>query len=128
MGIFKSKEGKEREETLRLENEKREKNERKEMEGLFETYLLTCSALDYCANRGLDIKDYEMKRLSSLLRYGYDVPDALYRAQKCLVERGTQEDAEVIIGFIYACAVNNYNEGVHCTGTALIPKSKKKAF
>lgn len=124
MGIFKSKVEKEHEETLRVEKIKREESERKEMEGLFETYLLTCSALDYCENKGLDIRDYEMRRISSDFSGPYcDIDGTLFGAQKGLVENGRKEGANAIIGVTFHLTHDSFPFALY-TGTAMIPKKK----
>lgn len=124
MGIFKSKEEKERKEALMMEKMKREESEKKEMEGLFETYLLTCSALDYCENKGLDIRDYEMRRISSDFSGPYcDIDGTLFGAQKGLVDHGRKDGAEAIVGITFYLTCDSHPYALY-TGTELVPKKK----
>lgn len=134
MGLFKNEEEK------RLEAEKREisqrreeeesmriKKEREEMEDIFSTFLLTCSAEDYCKNAGVDIKEYRMKRLSSYVGHSHFMEDAMYNAQKQLVEKGKGLDAEVIIGVDFSIVCSHVAIASY-SGTALISKDKKIKF
>lgn len=126
MGLFKNEEEK------KLEAEKREirqrrKEERDEMEDMFSTFLLTCSAEDYCKNAGVDIKEYRMKRLSSYDGYSHFMADVMYNAQKQLVEKGREVDAEVIIGVNFSIVCSHVAIASY-SGTALISKDKKIKF